>query len=164
MEIERKFFIKTMPADLSSYEQALIRQAFVSTDPVIRIRQKDEAYFLTVKSVGLLKREESEMPISRDSFMHLSGKTEGLVIEKTRYNLPGPGEFVTELDVFHREYEGLTVAEIEFPDEESARRVTLPSWFGEEVTDDPQFKNSSLSRRTPEEARQWVKQLLQKRV
>ena len=40
MEIERKFTIKELP-DLSNFSSKKIVQAYLNTDPVIRIRQED---------------------------------------------------------------------------------------------------------------------------
>ena len=47
-----------------------------------------------------------------------------------------------EVDVFHGENEGLIVAEIEVPDEQT--KFDLPDWIGEEVTGDRRFNNSHL--------------------
>ena len=54
MEIERKFLVKKLPEDLEQYPFSTISQAYVSTDPVIRVRQKDESYILTIKGEGFL--------------------------------------------------------------------------------------------------------------
>ncbi len=39
MEIERKFLIKELPENLSSYKCLVIEQAYLCTEPVIRIRR-----------------------------------------------------------------------------------------------------------------------------
>ena len=57
-EIERKFLIKELPDDLDRYESHRIKQAYISTDPTIRIRQWDDEYILTVKGSGLMKKIE----------------------------------------------------------------------------------------------------------
>ena len=71
MEIERKYLIKNLPEKLDTYPHDDISQAYISTDPVIRIRKKNQNHILTLKSQGLLAREEVEMPISKESFLHL---------------------------------------------------------------------------------------------
>ena len=43
MEIERKFTIKELPADLDSHTCLLIEQAYLNTAPVIRIRRQEKA-------------------------------------------------------------------------------------------------------------------------
>ena len=58
MEIERKFTVKTLPSSLETYSCLLIEQAYLNTDPVIRIRRQNEEYFLTYKGKGLLSIEE----------------------------------------------------------------------------------------------------------
>ena len=54
MEIERKYLITTPPQDYASYPFHIIEQAYLCTDPVVRIRKEDETYYLTYKSKGLL--------------------------------------------------------------------------------------------------------------
>lgn len=151
MEIERKYLILQLPEHLEDYPHDHISQAYISTDPVIRIRKKNQNHILTIKSRGLLAREEIEMPISEESFAHLLTKKDGISIEKTRYKIPESHGYLIELDVFHGVYEGFIMAEIEFPDLESANSYEPPKWFGKDVTMDPRFHNSSLSKRTPEE-------------
>lgn len=159
MEIERKFLIKKLPDHLESYPHDHIAQAYICTDPVIRIRQKNQDYILTIKSSGLLAREEIEMPISKESFLHLSTKTDGIIIEKTRYKIPESHGYLIELDLFHGIYEGFLMAEIEFPDLDSANQYQAPDWFGADVTMDCRFHNSNLSKQTPEEVVQFFKDI-----
>ncbi len=82
MEIERKFLIKSLPDNLESYSCDTLIQAYISTEPVIRVRQKNEDYILTLKSVGLLAREEIEMPLTEESFKHLLSKKDGHFYQK----------------------------------------------------------------------------------
>ena len=62
MEIERKFTVKKMPAGLESFPFHIIQQAYLNTDPVVRIRREDETYYLTYKGRGLMAREEYNLP------------------------------------------------------------------------------------------------------
>ena len=156
MEIERKYLIKTLPEKLDTYPHDDISQAYISTDPVIRIRKKNQNHILTLKSQGLLAREEVEMPISKESFLHLLNKKDGINIEKTRYKIPESHGYLIELDVFHGDYEGFIMAEIEFPDMESANSYEAPGWFGKDVTLDSRFHNSNLSKRSPEEITEFL--------
>ena len=150
MEIERKYLIKELPENLDSYEHHTIKQGYISTCPVIRIRQKDEKMILTVKSKGLLAREEFELDLTKEEFDRLSKKVDGLVISKTRYILPFIDDLIIELDVFHDEFEGFILAEIEFPTEEASKKYDPPAFFGKEVTLDSHFHNSYLSQLTKE--------------
>jgi CYTH domain-containing protein len=56
------------------------------------------------------------------------------VIDKTRHEVMHDG-MLWEVDVFHGANEGLIVAEIELPAEDTS--FTLPDWIGEEVSHDP---------------------------
>jgi CYTH domain-containing protein len=50
-----------------------------------------------------------------------------------------------ELDVYQGTLAGLVAAEIEFESAEESKRFSPPAWFGEEVTEDHHYKNSSLA-------------------
>ena len=63
MEIERKFLVNSLPFGLEGYPCHRIEQAYLCTDPVLRIRRKDDAYIFTYKGAGFLKREEYEFPL-----------------------------------------------------------------------------------------------------
>ena len=147
MEIERKFLIDALPEALNDFPHQEYLQGYLSTSPTVRVRREGEAYVLTYKGSGLLKREEYNLPLTAESFAHLLEKCDGLRIEKTRYRISLSGtELTAELDVFHGTLAGLLLVEVEFPDEASARAFTPPAWFGREVTGDPRYQNSSLSR------------------
>ena len=126
MEIERKFLIKELPADLASFPCHKIEQAYLNTNPVVRIRRQDDAYFLTYKGEGHMVREEYNLPLNETSYCHLKEKADGIILTKTRYLLPLEGGLTIELDVFGAPYEGLFLAEVEFPDVESANSFTPP--------------------------------------
>lgn len=145
MEIERKYLIRELPAGLDTAPYADIWQAYISTAPVIRIRQKGDRFELTCKGKGKLAREELNLPISQDQFDHLRTKIEGRPIEKRRYKLPCP-PYTIELDIFHGHMEGLILAEVEFPSLEEADRFVPPAWFGREVTEDSRYHNAAMSR------------------
>ena len=70
-EIERKFLIKNLPENLENFTHYEIRQGYISTDPTIRLRQQDDNYILTVKSAGLMKKEEYELDLTEDQFNRL---------------------------------------------------------------------------------------------
>ena len=152
MEIERKFLILRLPEHLDDYPKQRIEQAYLSADPVVRIRRLDDAYILTCKGEGLLTREEREMPLSAAAYRRLLPKAEGTVIEKDRYRiLCGP--YTIELDVFGGALAPLVLAEVEFPTEGEAAAFQPPDWFGTEVTYDPAYTNARLSGRKEEPVR-----------
>ena len=88
MEIERKFLVSALPENLEQYPCHEIQQAYISTDPVLRLRRWDDDYILTYKGPGLLAREEHEFPLTRQAYEHLLTKTEGTPITKRRYCIP----------------------------------------------------------------------------
>ena len=154
-EIERKFLINTLPNNLESYPHYELEQGYLETDPVIRIRRKDNEYILTYKSRGLMKRQEVELPLTQDSYDRLIKKCDGLIISKTRYTIPDKC-YTIELDVFHGALNGFVMAEVEFKSEDDANSYTIPSWFYKEVTTNPMFHNSSISKMTNEECEKFI--------
>ncbi|MDO5135382.1 MAG: CYTH domain-containing protein [Eubacteriales bacterium] len=148
MEIERKFLVekKNLPKDFASHPCHKIQQGYLCTEPVVRIRRSDDSYYLTYKSKGLMVREEYNLPLTKEAYLHLRPKTDGILLSKTRYELPERGDLTIELDIFDPPYEGLILAEVEFPTEEAATAYAPPAWFGEEVTNSSQYHNSTLSK------------------
>ena len=164
MEIERKFLIKELPADLESYPHHLIEQGYLCTGPVVRIRRQDDDYILTYKGSGKMVREEYNLPLTAEAYAHLLEKADGYRITKTRYLIPLGTEGHVDSDectatlAHSNPYAGLTVeldiftnpghlimAEVEFESEEQALSFVPPVWFGEDVTMDKRFHNSYMS-------------------
>lgn len=52
-----------------------------------------------------------------------------------------------ELDVFEPPFAPLIIAEVEFPDKDMAESFLPLDWFSQDVTNDPAYHNSNLSRR-----------------
>ena len=110
MEIERKFLIKERPQNLEQYPCHVIEQAYLSVQPVIRIRRRDDDYILTYKGGGLMAREEVELPLTAESYAHLLKKADGNIIRKKRYLIPTSGKLTIELDVFEDLFDGLVIS------------------------------------------------------
>lgn len=153
MEIEKKFRIKYLPENLEQYTYFEIEQGYLSTRPVVRIRKKNEDYILTYKSKGSLKEKEYdtrisnevELPLTKESYLHLREKIDGNLIKKKRYLIPWEKNLKVELDIFEGCLEGLVFAEVEFSSIEEAVEFVPPEWFAEDVTMDKRYKNSYLS-------------------
>ena len=161
MEIERKFTIKELPADLENYPHRLIEQAYLCTSPVVRVRRDNDHYYMTYKGSGLMSREEYNLPLDEVSYEHLKQKADGYIITKTRYEIPIKAprfmegyvptkaskdwEALIELDIFTGDI-SLIMAEVEFPDEETANAYLPEDWFLEDVTGDKRYHNSNMSR------------------
>jgi len=146
MEIERKFLPKYLPGNLEQYTSHKIEQGYLCTNPVVRIRQMDDSYFLTCKSSGMMAREEYEISIPREGYLHLREKTDGILISKQRYVIPLDDTHNIELDIFHGDLEGVLLAEVEFTSIEDANSFQPPEWFGDDVTYDMRYHNSEMSR------------------
>lgn len=146
MEIERKFIPKYLPDNLEQYQSHEIEQGYLCTSPTIRIRKMDDSYFLTYKSAGMMAHEEYEMPLSKEGYLHLRPKTDGLLITKRRYLIPLDETHTIELDLFHGSHKGITLAEVEFASIEEANSFIPPEWFGEDVTYDSRYHNSEMSK------------------
>lgn len=145
MEIERKYLVKEVPANLESYPFKELEQAYLNSNPTVRIRKEDEEYYLTYKGKGFLAREEYNLPLNKESYYHLLDKKDGRVISKRRYLIP-LGKLTIELDIFKGDLAPLKYAEVEFETEEEALSFTPPEWFVEDVTYDPSYSNVALSR------------------
>jgi len=159
MEIERKFLVKQLPENLETYPSHTLEQAYLCTEPVVRVRRSDDTYILTYKSKGLMSREEYNLPLTAQSYEHLKSKADGNVIRKTRYCIPLSSQANTlpeatvssnenltiELDIFAAPFEGLILAEVEFETESQALAFIPPAWFGKDVTWSTEYHNSSLS-------------------
>ncbi len=144
-EIERKFLVK---GDFMPFvnKSTRIVQGYLSSVPerTVRVRIKGEKGFLTIKGIGNdsgASRFEFEKEITAAEATDLLKICEPGVIDKVRH-LVTAGPYTFEVDEFHGENEGLTVAEIELPDENAA--FEKPSWLGEEVTGDKRYYNSML--------------------
>ena len=151
MEIERKFTVREIPSDIDLYDHRVIEQAYLTTDPVIRVRREDDRYYMTYKGVGgsnsSLAHEEYNLPLTKEAYDTLSSKSDGNVIRKKRILIPYE-KYMIELDIFAEPFKPLIIAEVEFPSVEEADAFLPPDWFGEDVTDKKEYRNSYLSRMT----------------
>lgn len=160
MEIERKFTIKTLPENLDSYPFHHIEQAYLNTNPVVRVRKEDDNYYLTYKGSGMMAREESNLPLTKEAYYHLREKADGNIISKRRYliplnnpgfkeGFPAPPEGYTltiELDIFDEPFSPLVIAEVEFGSKDAAESFMPPDWFYEDVTYCREYHNSYMAK------------------
>lgn len=176
IEIEKKFTVKELPADLEKYPFHEIEQGYLNVHPAIRVRREDDIFYMTYKGKpgheevqvdGKIGQVEYNMPLDAESYENLAKKAEGIVIRKRRYLIPinedafdkeylqkdevlrkavESGDIKIELDVFKGEYDGLKMAEVEFPSEEAASKYHPAAWFEKDVTGDRRYSNSQMSR------------------
>ena len=144
VEIERKFLLadpswKTGPG-------CTLRQGYLSRDPqrIVRIRLSDDAAWLTIKgTTSGATRAEFEYHIPPSDAAELLALCERPLLEKTRYRIEYRGHH-WDIDEFHGDNAGLIIAEVELKTE--SEHVELPPWIGAEVTGDPRYYNSNLSK------------------
>jgi adenylate cyclase len=147
LEIERKFLVADLPADVAEHPGHELRQGYVVTTAdglEVRVRATDGVPVLTIKSGGALTRVEVEVPIGVEQFAALWPLTDGRRVEKRRTRYPLDGR-TAEIDEFAGALAPLRLVEVEFPSEAAALAFEPPSWFGPEVTGDARYKNKNLA-------------------
>lgn len=149
IEIEKKFLIKELPEDLDRYPYHIIEQAYLTTNPVIRVRREDDEYYMTYKGGGkddtALAHTEYNLPLTKEAYDTLKSKADGNIITKKRVLIPFH-KYTIELDIFDPPFAPLIVAEVEFDSVEEANGFIEPDWFKEEVTGQKIYSNSYMSR------------------
>ena len=134
MEIERKYLVSGIPDNIDSYPCRFIEQGYLNTAPVVRVRRDNDNYYLTYKGGGMMAREEYNLPLNKEAYEHLIKKADG-------------NGYTIELDIFEGLFAGTILAEVEFPTIEAANSYIAPSWFIKDVTNDPAYHNSNMSRK-----------------
>jgi CYTH domain-containing protein len=149
LEIERKYLVRSSAYRDEAHAAVEIIQGFLNTHPdrTVRVRLSGDQGFITVKgrtdAEGVTRFEwEREIPPEEAKAL-LEICQEG-VIHKIRH-LVKSGRHLIEVDEFRGENEGLVVAEIEIGKVDE--RIKKPDWLGEEVTGDPRYYNSQLSKK-----------------
>jgi adenylate cyclase len=149
LEIERKYLVNSDRYKSIASKQFRITQGYLSSNPecTVRIRIKGENAYITIKGIanssGLTRFEwEKEIPIAEAE--ELLALCEPGAIDKTRFEVRW-GQHTIEIDEFYGDNQGLTVAEVELASEDDL--FEKPDWLVKEVTGDPRYYNSELSKR-----------------
>lgn len=145
-EVERKWLVTALP-ELTGLKGEEIVQSYIavtSDGTEVRIRQKGDTYFQTIKGDGGLVRSESEIQLTKAQYDNLWQATAGRRLEKTRYEIVLEGATI-ELDVYKGDLAGLIIAEVEFSSVRESENFPQPTWFGREVTEDARYKNKNLA-------------------
>ncbi len=147
LEIERKYLVVNDDYKLEATGILHIFQGYLSKDKerTVRIRIVNGQGFLTIKGktnkTGTT-RFEWEKKIDLEDAQKLMDLALPGIIEKIRYIIPVENNLKFEVDEFLGEHEGLVLAEIELPDENT--NFKKPGWLGKEVTGNPDFYNSNM--------------------
>jgi adenylate cyclase len=143
-EIERKFLVRgdswRKLAEGSRYVQGYISTA---KQAAVRVRIVGDQGYLTIKGMTVkYTRAEFEYLIPLEDAQEMLEKLcDRPLIEKTRYKIEY-GNLIWEIDEFDGANKGLILAEVELSDE--AQEIELPTWIGEEVSDNPKYFNNNL--------------------
>ena len=148
IETERKFLVRDDSYKKEAVKSYRIKQGYIAHDGgnTVRVRIRDNEGFLTIKgpSRNGMSRAEWEKLIPVADAEALLKLCHGGFIDKTRHIVPCGDGLAFEVDEFHGDNEGLVMAEIELPSDDS--QYPRPSWLGEEVTGDKRYYNSFLTR------------------
>lgn len=125
-----------------------ICQGYICADKgrTVRVRIAGNEGFLTIKGPSderFWSRYEFEQKIPLKDAEDLMKLCVAGIIDKVRHYIPAPPH-TWEVDVFHGDNEGLVIAEIELASE--GEPFARPAWLGSEVSLDPRYYNSNLSR------------------
>jgi CYTH domain-containing protein len=150
-EIERKFLLRGLPAEISAHHSVIIDQGYIPGTAVReRVRRTQDGpvlrYFRTVKLGNGVERFEFEEETTDTFFVAVWPLTEGHRVRKRRYDMPS-GDRVWEIDEF-LDRDALVLAEIELDraDEPVVPPASVAAVIVREVTDEPGFSNYRLSR------------------
>lgn len=143
-ETERKFLVRNRSFEKDAKQIITIAQGYLCNqqDKNVRIRIAGEKAFITIKGKTTgFSRPEFEYPVPVDEAREIIDLFCDAIIRKKRY-LVHYENHIWEVDVFDGENEGLVLAEIELPDENTSFKK--PDWLGEEVTGNPEYYNAML--------------------
>ena len=147
LEIERKFLLVGETwRDQVVGEPKRLSQGYLCADAgkSVRVRIAGDFATLTVKgSRNGISRLEMQYTIPVADAERMLPLCARPLIDKTRHIAMHDG-MKWEVDIFHGENEGLRVAEVELESEDQV--ISLPDWAGQEVSEEPRYYNSQLSR------------------
>ena len=140
MEIERKWLVdedKFLPLLTSKTQRIEIENHYINDSSDLWIIRASKhkyfrfklgtSYYLTLKSKGLLAREELQYPIDESNYLDTI-KHSLKSIKKKRYLIPIEGHESMEYEVdIYEDYDFIT-CEVEFKSEKEANNFMAPDW------------------------------------
>ena len=146
VEVERKFLVVDDSWRAEVTKATRIVQGYLARTGrvTLRVRVKGEAGFVTIKGETRgISRSEFEDPIPlADARAMLDGLADGPVVDKVRHLVPVGGH-TWEVDVFEGANAPVVMAEVELGDPDEP--FELPSWAGQDVSDDARYYNANLA-------------------
>ena len=141
-EIERKFLVDE--SKIPEGEWFSVKQGYLNFIPQVRVRVSPNKSDITIKSDGMLTRDEWVYQIPRKDAEEMLNLCEH-IIEKERQIIMLEGREWT-IDRFFGDNKGLIISEVELKKEDE--KVNLPVWVAKEVTGDSKYMNINLVRNT----------------
>lgn len=154
IEIEKKYRVRELPVDIEKFQKIEIEQAYLNhgCKPTLRLRKYNEdQYILSYKARKKEYRnelsvcDEIELELSKEAYEHLKNKVDGRIIYKTRYIVPLDNGLKVEIDRFKDFFDGVCFAEIEYKSIEQANSYKIPSWLGEDISNQKRIKNGYMA-------------------
>jgi CYTH domain-containing protein len=152
MEIERRFLVSDRNILTGASREVIVQgYFFIKNGYAARVRRlhhvqsdgttRESRATLTLKGprVGTT-RTEYEIDIDPRFAEGILKEIEHKIL-KSRYQVIDGGE-TWDIDIFHGDNDGLIIAECEM---EYPRRLQLPKWCSEEITDRREFDNENLA-------------------
>lgn len=161
-EIERKFLIEYPDIDFLSkiydVDSTEIVQTYLSGDSSSRIRKRGRdgnyVYTMTVKqSITDVVRTENEKTLSEDEYNKILSERGEHTVEKTRHCFPYENQLI-EIDVYPF-WNDKAILEIEMPSFDSQYYIPPEITVIREVTSEPRYRNAVISKKAPEELKQY---------
>ncbi len=153
MEIERKFWLDTLPQNLPLVEHSLMEQSYLALDPVVRIRKKTvgdrDTYRLCFKGEGTLVRQEIELDLTQQTYEQLLTLVKGAPIHKEQWVFALPEGLQLECNLVDQGTpHAFSYGEVEFASVVQANAFVPPVCLGRELTEDTSFTMASYWRQT----------------
>jgi len=150
-EFERKFLVLKRFLPKRMPKATRIEQGYLRTSPIqerVRIFNGTRAVF-EIKGPRNFESDALPLPVAQARYLLDQYREEGTgLILKDRHELASAWrDLVWEVDFFRGRHRGLVIAEIEIPRlGMRLDRKKFPLWIGEEVTDNPHYKNKNLAK------------------
>ena len=92
----------------------------------------------------MIAREEIECEVTPSQGEKYFEQVISNLIIKTRYYID-LGKYLAELDIYEGIFKGLVVVEVEFETLEEANAFTPPDWFGQDISNNIEYRNKILA-------------------
>lgn len=145
LEIEKKYLVRYIPNIKPIEVREYLFQGYLKTGKDYEVRISNRLHLTTKRGFGLI-REEHIYDISQEVYQALLPLTVGKQIEKSRYWYALGNGLMAELDIYLGKNEGVKTVEVEFSSKEEANKFIPHEWFGEDVSEKLEYKNSILAK------------------